>query len=205
MLNTARLPTVLANDCKRSPHKSVDHVLLASIAMGDKRAMERLFARHHQRVYHFVYRITGNASLAEEIVSDVFLAAWRGAATFEAKSQVCTWLLAIARHKAMTALRRPPEAQLDDDDASAIVDDAASPELQSHLVRRNALLQQCLTQLSPSHRELIDLVYYHEQTISDVARIVGIPSGTVKSRMMAARQRLAELLKDAGLDRFQEC
>src|SRR6202011_4408408 len=84
----------------------LDETLLASIAAGDKFAMQVLFQRHNVRVYRFVLPLTGNASLAEEIVNDVFLNVWRQPGTFEAKCQATTWILTIARHKAISVLRR---------------------------------------------------------------------------------------------------
>jgi RNA polymerase sigma-70 factor (ECF subfamily) len=182
-----------------------DETLIAAIAMDDKRAMELLFARHNMRVYRFIHRLTGSRSLAEEIVSDVFLAVWRGAENFEMKSRVSTWLLAIARHKAIAALRRRTEAQLDDEEAAAIPDGADDPEAAAHQASRSALIRTCLQRLPQAHREIIDLVYYHEKTVVEAARIVGIPEGTVKTRMLRARQRMSELLKDAGIDGLQAC
>jgi len=80
---------------------SSDEALISLIADGDKRAMQVLYARHNVRVYRFILRLTGNQSLAEDLVSEVFLDVWRQAEGFESKSQVSTWLLAIARYKAL--------------------------------------------------------------------------------------------------------
>src|SRR5258707_9723331 len=90
-----------------------DEVLIGRIAAGDKLAMQVLFARHHVRVYRFVLRFVGDPSRAEDLISDVFLDVWRQADKFEARSQVSTWLLAIARYKALSALRRRPDEELD--------------------------------------------------------------------------------------------
>jgi RNA polymerase sigma-70 factor (ECF subfamily) len=89
-----------------SSRQRLDETLLESIAAGDRFAMQVLFQRHNVRIYRFVLRLTGNAAAAEEIVSEVFLEVWRQAATFQAKCQATTWLLTIARHKAISALRR---------------------------------------------------------------------------------------------------
>src|SRR5262249_21493130 len=111
-----------------SPRKPSDETLIAAIADGDKRSMELLFLRHNLRTYRFIMRITGNASLSEDIVSEVFLDVWRGARGFKGKSDVSTWMLAIARHKAISALRRETDAQLDPETAATIVDNADDPE-----------------------------------------------------------------------------
>ena len=82
-----------------------DQILIEAVAGGNKQALEQLFARHSARIYRFVLRITGNAALSEDIVSEVFLEVWHRADRFQGKSQVSTWLLAIARNKALQALR----------------------------------------------------------------------------------------------------
>jgi RNA polymerase sigma-70 factor (ECF subfamily) len=205
MESILQMSGVLTAHLASSSQKVPDEMLIAAIATGDKRAMELLFARHNLRVFRFVHRLTGSRPLAEEIVSDVFFAVWRVAGGFEEKSRVSTWLLAIARHKAIAVLRRRAEAQLDDEDAATIPDGADDPETSAHQASRSALVQKCLQRLPPAHRELIDLVYYHEKTVAEAARIVGIPEGTVKTRMLRARQRMSELLKQVGIDGLQAC
>ena len=161
--------------------KTSDEALLESIAKGDKSAMQVLFGRHNVRVYRFVSRLAGNASLAEDIVSDVFLDVWRQANRFDGKSKVTTWLLAIARHKALNAMRRNSEMPLNDETAAVVVDPTDDPEAAVHQLKRGDIIRKCLIQLSPAHREIIDLVYYHENSVSEVAQIVGVPASTVKT------------------------
>jgi RNA polymerase sigma-70 factor (ECF subfamily) len=178
---------------------SSDETLIGLIADGDKRAMQVLYARHNVKVYRFILRLTGNQSLAEDLVSEVFLDVWRQAEGFESKSQVSTWLLAIARYKALSALRRRTDEHLDDQMVATIEDTADNPETVVGTKDRNTIVQKCLTQLSPAHREVIDLVYYHEKSVDEVARIVGVPPATVKTRMFYARNKMADLLKQAGV------
>jgi len=178
-----------------------DEALIGRIASGDKVAMQVLFARHHVRVYRFVLRLVRDQTKAEDLISEVFLDVWRQAGKFEARSAVSTWLLAIARYKALSALRRRPDEELDDEAAAAIEDTADNPEVALEKKDKGEILRKCLTALSPEHREIIDLVYYHEKSVEEVAEIVGIPENTVKTRMFYARKRLAELLKAAGVDR----
>jgi len=184
----------------RAPvQETSDEALIELIAEGDKRAMQVLYARHNVRVYRFIVRLTGNTSLAEDLVSEVFLDVWRQAEGFESKSQVSTWLLAIARYKALSALRRRSDEHLDDRMAATIEDTADDPETAVYKVDRNAIVQKCLTRLSPAHREVLDLVYYHEKSVDEVARIVGVPAATVKTRMFYARNKMADLLKQSGV------
>ena len=178
-----------------------DEVLIARIAGGDRLAMQVLFARHHVRVYRFVLRLVRNESTAEDLISEVFLDVWRQANRFEGRSAVSTWLLAIGRFKALSALRRRPEQELDDEKAVAIEDPADNPEIVAQKKDKSELLRKCLTALSADHREIIDLVYYHEKSVEEVAEIVGIPENTVKTRMFYARKKLGELLKAVGVER----
>jgi RNA polymerase sigma-70 factor (ECF subfamily) len=178
-----------------------DEVLIARIAAGDQRAMRALFARHHLRVFRFVLRFVRDRHLAEDVVSEVFLGVWRHACAFEARSAAATWLLAIARRKALSALRRRGDAQLDDATAAAREDPADDPEVATGKKQRGTILRGCLARLSPDHREIIDLVYYQGMAIGAVALIVGIPEGTVKTRMFHARKQLSVLLTAAGVDR----
>jgi RNA polymerase sigma-70 factor, ECF subfamily len=178
-----------------------DEILIGRIAQGDRLAMQVLFARHQVRVYRFVLRLVGNAAAAEDLISEVFLDVWRQADRFEGRSAVSTWLLAIARFKALSSLRRKPAEELDEDAAGAIEDTSDDPEVAIQKKDKAAALKQCLQSLSPDHREVIDLVYYHEKSVEEVAEITGIPEATVKTRMFYARKKLSELLKTAGIDR----
>ena len=178
-----------------------DEVLIARIAGGDRLAMRVLFARHHVRVYRFVLRLVRNEATAEDLISEVFLDVWRQAGKFEGRSAVSTWMLSIARFKALSALRRKPEQELDDKTAEQIEDHADNPEVALSKKDKAAVLRQALSKLSAEHREIVDLVYYHEKSVEEVAGIVGIPEATVKTRMFYARKKLSEILKEQGIDR----
>ena len=115
--------TVAATIRRPADRAKLDVEGVTPVPAGDRQAMAMLFARHNVRVYRYVARFTGNASLAEDIVSEVFLAVWSGAGSFKENSQVSTWLLAIARHKAIAALRRNSDEPLDDDTTTSLVAD----------------------------------------------------------------------------------
>jgi RNA polymerase sigma-70 factor (ECF subfamily) len=153
------------------------------------------------RVYRFMLRMVRNEATAEDLLSDVFLDVWRQAGKFEGRSAVSTWLLGIARFKALSVLRQRGEEELDDEQAGAIEDQADDPEITLAKKDKGEALRQCLTKLSAEHREVIDLVYYHEKSVDEVAAIVGVPEATVKTRMFYARKKLSELLKERGIDR----
>ena len=125
-----------------------DEALIGRIASGDKLAMQVLFARHQLRVYRFVLRLVRDDSVAEDLISEVFLDVWRQAGRFEGRSAVSTWLLAIARFKALSALRRKPDQELDDETAGAIEDPSDDPEAALGKKDKAAAMRECLAGLS---------------------------------------------------------
>jgi RNA polymerase sigma-70 factor (ECF subfamily) len=177
-----------------------DEMLLESIANGDRSAMHILYSRHNVRVYRFILRIVRDATVAEDLASQVFLDVWRTASQFEGRSQVSTWLLSIARFKALTALRQRRHEDIDQQDVLEIVDGADTPEASLDRSNTSAILRACIAKLSPAHREIINLVYYHEKSVEEAGAIIGIPQSTVKTRMFYARKQLADLLRGAGVD-----
>jgi RNA polymerase sigma-70 factor, ECF subfamily len=176
---------------------SSNEVLIRRIADGDQLAMRTLFGRHRVSVYRWLLRLVGEEALAEDLLSQVFLDVWRQAGSFDARSSVSTWLLAIARYKALSARRRRPDAELDEAIVATVADPADDPELVLQKKDRAELLRQSLAKLSPEHGEVIDLVYYHGKSVREVAEIVGAPEATVKTRMFYARRKLAELVATA--------
>ena len=178
-----------------------DEVLIGRIARSDRLAMQVLFARHHVRVFRFVLRLLHDEALAEDVISETFLDVWRQAGRFEGRSTVSTWLIAIARFKALSMLRKRREEELDDETANSIEETADGPETAVTKMDKSARLRKCLSALSAEHREVIDLVYYHEKSVEEVAEIVDIPENTVKTRMFYARKKLGELCRAAGIDR----
>ncbi len=177
-----------------------DRALMARVATGDRQAIRILFERYQLKVYRFVLRLVANNATAEDVVSEVFLELWRHAAEFEGRAQLSTWILAIARNKAMSALRSRIDQPLDDAAAEAIPDLSATADILLDESRRSAALRYCLQQLPAAQREIIDLVYYHGKSVEEVAAIVGIPAATVKTRMFYARKRLSEYLRDVGIE-----
>jgi RNA polymerase sigma-70 factor (ECF subfamily) len=195
---------IALNDAGRhgiiAAQSTADETLLAGIAGGDRTAMHTLYARHNVRVYRFILRMVRDTATAEDLVSQVFLDVWRTAGQFEGRAQVSTWLLSIARFKALTALRQRQHEDIEQEDVLGIADGADNPEAAMDRSRTNAILRACVAKLSPAHREIINLVYYHEKSVEEVGRIIGIPQSTVKTRMFYARKQLAELLKSQGVE-----
>jgi RNA polymerase sigma-70 factor, ECF subfamily len=173
-----------------------DEVLIRRIADGDQLAMRTLFARHRVRLYRWLVRLVDDEALAEDLLSELFLDVWRQAASFEERSSVSTWLMAIARHKALSSRRCRRDAELNEETASTLVDVADDPELVVDKKDRANLLRQGLEKLSQDHRAVLDLVYYHGKSVKEVAEVLGINKATVKTRMFYARKKLAELVAE---------
>jgi RNA polymerase sigma-70 factor (ECF subfamily) len=159
--------------------------------------MQVLFVRHRTRMYRWLMRFVADETFAEDLLSEVFLDVWRQAGRFEFRSSISTWLRSIARYKALSARRRRIDAVLDEEIESTVADTADDPEIALEKRDRGEVLRQALTHLSSEHREIIDLVYYHEKSVGEAAQILGVPPATVKTRMFYARRKLAGLVKGA--------
>jgi RNA polymerase sigma-70 factor, ECF subfamily len=171
-----------------------DESLIRRIAGGDQLAMRTLFARYRIPLYRWLLRIVRDETTAEDLLSDVFLDVWRQAASFQGRASVSTWLLAIARYKALSARRARVVTQLDERIASTVADPADDPEAALQEKNRSKMLRDSLACLSPEHGEVIDLVYYHGKSVKEVADIIGVGEATVKTRMFYARRKLASLV-----------
>jgi RNA polymerase sigma-70 factor (ECF subfamily) len=178
-----------------------DETLIGLIAAHDRNAMRELFVRHSARVFRFLRRAVTDATAAEDLLNEVFIDIWRHAGRFEGRSKVSTWILAIAHFKAAAWRRRRVCDRLDDGAVEAIEDLADDPEVAAQKQRSSVVIRECLKRLSPAHRTILDLIYYHEQSIAEVARIVGVPENTVKTRAYYARKCLEQLLAERGIGR----
>jgi RNA polymerase sigma-70 factor (ECF subfamily) len=118
-----------SHQSKSAQAKLSDEVLLGRIAGGDRQSIELLFRRHHARLFRFLARLVENEAVAEELVGDVFIEVWRHAGAFAGRARASTWILAIARHKALSALRRRTTDGLDEEAAGQIEDPADNPEV----------------------------------------------------------------------------
>jgi RNA polymerase sigma-70 factor (ECF subfamily) len=178
-----------------------DLELVRRVAAGEEAALRALIAAHQTRVFRFVTRLVANTAVAEEVTNEVFLEVWRNAGKFEGASAPGTWILSIAHHRAVSRLRKRREESWDEDAAGALADTGDDPEVVAQKADKGAILRLCMDKLSAEHKAVIDLVYYHEMSVSEVGEVLKIPENTVKTRMFYARKRLSELLKDAGVDR----
>lgn len=180
---------------------SDDQELIRRIADRDQTAMSALYARHHVRLYRYLVRLIRNEAMAEELMNEVFLETWRKADKFEGRSAVSTWLMSIAHNKAVSSMRKRGEEPLDEGVAAQLADEDDTPEIAVQKRSKAEVMRACMDRLSADHREIIDLVYYHDKSVSEAAEILEIPENTVKTRMFYARKKLAEFMREAGVDR----
>jgi RNA polymerase sigma-70 factor (ECF subfamily) len=171
-----------------------DDELLAAIARGDEAALAELYDRFGRVAYGLALRIVRDAALAQDAVQDAFLAAWRTAASFDpARGKASTWLLMIVHRRAVDVVRREDRRRGETlDDAPIPSGDETDEEAFVRDERRR--VQAALQVLSDNEREAIELAYYGGLSQSEIAERLGVPLGTVKSRMFAGLARLRDAL-----------
>ena len=179
-----------------------ESALLRRVAAKDRRAFETLYHLYYRRLFGYLLKLTRRGDLVEEVLNDVMLAIWKGAASFDGRSRPSTWIFGIAYHKALKALaRRPREAPGSLEERPEPVD-AEEPE--SLLARRQlaGVLGQAIGALSTDQRAVVELTYYYGLAYQEIAEIVGCPVNTVKTRMFHARRRLKQLLPELGVSGY---
>ena len=171
--------------------------LVGLVAMEDMRAFEALYRAYHPRLRRFLRGMLRQSTMVDEVLDDTMLVAWRKAHTFDATSRVSTWLFAIAYRQALKALRRLDWSLPDPVDEPAAPREAEPDRELAHAQLRDRL-DGVLAQLSPEHRAVIDLTYFHGYSCKEIAEVVGCPVATVKTRMFYARRHMKTLLGDEG-------
>ena len=178
-----------------------DRALIARSAAREQAAFRNLLVQHQARVYRYLARRLRNDAFAEELTNEVFTEVWLHAGRYEGRASASTWLLGIAHNRMVSSLRKRREEPWNEDKAAEIVDNDDDPEVTVQKSDKGKVIKSCIAKLSAVHREIIDLVYYHELSINEISRQLGIPEATVKTRMFYARKQLSDVLKAAGIDR----
>lgn len=172
--------------------------LIEAMAAGDTQALDTLYERYGPAILSFLVARLGDRQLAEEVVQDVMLAAWENAARFRGESKVFTWLLVIARNRAMNVQRKhaPLSVSLDEEFESGTSDSGLFEAISRKAT--SAVVRAALRALPAAQRELLVLVFYHQLSGPEVARVLGITIGTVKSRLHRAKEALRRALAAEG-------
>jgi RNA polymerase sigma factor (sigma-70 family) len=179
------------------PHDP-DITLIQAMTTGDAQALDRLYAHYGPAVFGYLAAWLGNRQLAEEILQDVMLAAWKSAPGFRGESKVLTWLLTIARNRAINAQRRrtPTLVSLDDTFELQGQDTGPLEKIERHA--RSAAVRRALRSLPDQQREILILTFYHQLTGPEIAEVLDISLGTVKSRLHRAKEMLRHVLHHEG-------
>jgi len=169
--------------------------LLARIAARDLRAFEQLYRIYHPRLTRFLSNLLRRPQVVEEALNDTLMVVWKRPEAYNGTSKVSTWIFAIAYRTALKARSRHDEP-VEDPNAEQRPSLAAGPEQEVSQRQSQEILFSAMRQLSPEHRAVVDLTYFHEAGYREIAEILDCPVGTVKSRMAHARLRLKALLGD---------
>lgn len=177
-----------------------DHELIRRCARGDEAALRALFERYHGIVYNLLYRMLGSRDDADELLPEVFLKVWNGAAQFQSRANPATWIHRIGSNACIDRLRRrPPAWCLSWEELSDRDEETAVPyDPTARLVQREARvrIQASLMALSPDDRLLITLYHLQERSYEEIQEITGLTYALLKSRLFRARQRLREQYKN---------
>jgi RNA polymerase sigma-70 factor (ECF subfamily) len=178
-----------------------DIALLRRIGRGDEDAMAAFYREHGRVVLAQVLLVTGERVLAEEILQDTMLAVWRGAGSFRGESSVRSWVIAIARRQTRDRLRGRRLRVVDDAFLADQPSSGPGPEVLALDRAELAEVTVAIRDLAPAHRELLGLVFGSGLSLPEVAGVLEIPVGTVKSRLTAARTALSRILNEKGQNR----
>jgi RNA polymerase sigma factor (sigma-70 family) len=185
---------------KRHAHLS-DEALVALVARGDEDALAELYDRVGGIAYGLALRILRDERHAEDAVQEAFLQVWRSAGTFSPeRAKASTWVLTLVHRRAVDLVRREERRQADPltDDAGAVLEAAEQTDEAAWLRFERERVQTALKQLPDLQREALELAYYGGFSQSELAQRLGVPLGTIKSRMFAGLARLRELLDESA-------
>jgi len=171
-----------------------DEALLRAVATGDAGALTRLYERHGDALFGYLYQLAGDRMTAEEILQDTMLAVWRSAAAFEGRSKATTWLFGVARRQAHNRLRGRPDPRTTGIPLPDRPDQGAGPDELAIAAAGGTPVAAAIDRLPDHHRDVIALVFVAGLPLADVAEMLAIPIGTVKSRLHHARAAVAAAL-----------
>jgi RNA polymerase sigma-70 factor (ECF subfamily) len=167
--------------------------LFAGVRARDLDAFEALYRLYHPRLARFLLNLLHRPQMVEEVLNDTMFVVWERSDTFRGASKLSTWIFAIAYRKAMKALRRLDEP-IEDRDADMRPSEGDAPDAPFGHHRMQEALLTALAKLSPDHRTVVDLTYFHEMGYREIAAIMDCPVDTVKTRMFHARRHLRRLM-----------
>lgn len=173
---------------------ALERRLVELIGGGDKRAFAALFEVYGPRIFRYAVRLIGDTGKAEEVTNDTMMEVWKSAARFEGRSSVSTWIIGIARHLALNSIRGKRLPTVAVEAAAEVADDDPGADAAHDHDALKRTLRSALGKLTPEHRDVIELTFFHGHSYEEIASIVGCPENTVKTRMFHAKKQLKSLL-----------
>lgn len=192
-----RRATPIQARAKPNPQEN-EQTLLQRVARKDRTALAEVYTRFQRPLFAYLFHLLGHKEQAEDILQEVMLIVWQKAYTFKGNGSIASWIFGIAHHQAFKALRQPARVVLIEIEAASMIPDTA-PEPEAHALHQanQEELTRALTCLTPEHREVLELAFFQDFSYKEIATIIGIPAGTVKSRISYARRALkAALLRN---------
>ena len=190
----ARYSVVSERDEETTRSASSDEArLVAGIRAHDLRAFEEFYRSYYPRLTRFLTNLVHRPQIVEEVFNDTMMVVWEKLDSFTGASKLSTWIFAIAYRKAMKALRRQ-DMPIEDKNAETRISLEPDPDHQFGQRRAQEALLGAISDLSPDHRAVVDLTYFHELGYREIAEIMACPVDTVKTRMFHARRHLKRKL-----------
>ena len=176
-----------------------DTDLVRRVAAGDRVALRRIHDRFQRPLIGYLLRFVRDHAVAEELAAEVMVGIWRQAARYEGRSSLETWVFGIAHNKAVSWLRKRREEGMPEGAADALVDERADPEAEADASSVTDMMSRLIQRLSVEQQAALQLTYYQDMPLEQVADAMGCPVNTVKTRIYYARQHLMRMLADEGI------
>lgn len=170
-----------------------ERALLRRLSAGERSALDELWAAHGRALQGYLRHLSSDPELCEEVLQDTLVAAWRGAARFAGRSSLRTWLIGIARRQMLSALRRRRLPLAAEEAMSDVPAAGLDPQDAALAAAERAALAAAMRGLSPLHREILRLAFVEDLSYPELTRVLGVPLGTVKSRLSNAKRALRKL------------
>lgn len=174
-------------------------LLIERVVSGDKAALEEIYDRFGDDLFRYLFTFTRDRQLAEEILQETLVSVWQGANSFRGRSSAKTWIFGVARHQACNALRRHALPLAQEGELEAIDNIPAADSEPGEVIFAEDRLEELaefIGRLSPVHREILTLVFFHGLSYTEAAEVLGARIGTVKSRLYNAKRALRTLLEE---------
>jgi RNA polymerase sigma-70 factor (ECF subfamily) len=171
-----------------------DHELIANVLQGNQKAFRQIVERHHSLAFAVVRSILGDRDDVEDVLQNAFIKVYRGLHSFQGRSKLSTWIYQIARNEAITALHRRPVEYQPVDEIDRPAPDTDNPERQYENSELREHLEAALSHLQQDHRMAIELHYLGEHSYEEIAEIMDIPIGTVKTYIYRGKIELRRIM-----------